>query len=80
MEQKPITQQEKTAKELRAEERLKRAKADIPPLAVVSCVLPEALSAIAPVSAEQTSTKSTMFCRRYRVLTQRQKVRCIYGS
>ena len=37
MEQKPITQQEKTAKELRAEERLKRAKADIPPLAVVSC-------------------------------------------
>ena len=29
MEQKPITQQEKTAKELRAEERLKRAKADL---------------------------------------------------
>ena len=29
MEQKPITQQEKTARELRAEERLKRAKADL---------------------------------------------------
>ena len=29
MEQKTITQQEKTAKELRAEERLKRAKADL---------------------------------------------------
>ena len=29
MEQKPITQQEKTAKELRAEERLKRAKANL---------------------------------------------------
>lgn len=29
MEQKPIAQQEKTAKEIRAEERLKRAKADL---------------------------------------------------
>lgn len=29
MEMKPITEQEKTAKELRAEERLKRAKADL---------------------------------------------------